>query len=715
MELPTVSSLEFEQLKSSIKTFIKTKTDFQDYDFEGSNLSMLVDILAYNTLYTSYNVSMSANELNLDTAVLRDNVVSIAKRLGYNPSSYTSSKVNLNITIDNVENYDSVIISPGPILSSSLDGKNYTFILRDRLELDVRGKTSVTFIDIETLEGSDFSITYTVDESNEHQRFFIPNSFVDVQSIRAFVISDSTANIEEEYERKTTIVDVTAESKIFFVEEVQDQKYEVIFGDDVFGRKVRDSEIIRIQYVISSGSESNNIKNFNFIGKVYGRLGSNENLINLSNISYELITDFSDGGSEFESIRSIKYAAPRYYSSQERAVTTSDYESIIRQIYPNTDLVNVIGGESLTPTRFGEIYITVKPKVGEKISNTEKERILNELKKYQVGSITTSILDPSTIDVRVKIYIIYDGSKTRKSFSDFTSLTNQILLDYAKLPSFNSFGGKFSTSDLTCTLKDLDVAIEFAHINVYLQKQIKLSKVKPGDTEIGYTINFNTKLKPNSVSPFYILSSPFSVIGYALPVFLGAFGNCDTSGDLNLYTINGQYLDTVGSVNNSTGEIQFNISPIVDDTINISVIPDITEIIFGPNIVPNLVVDDIIVDTKNFSDYLNPDNNTLPIENILSKMPSIIGDPNTLGTSTTTTTESPDDSNLIIQDSSGNTFIIPRPTQQTGGSTPIRIPTQPIPSVIPAGIENDPSGGTDPNNIVTIDNFTPESDPTVCS
>ena len=194
MELPVVSALEFEQLKSSIKTFIKTKTDFKDYDFEGSNLSMLVDVLAYNTLYTSYNVSMAANELNLDTAVFRDNVVSIAKRLGYNPNSYTSAKVSADITVNNTQNFDSIRIEPGPVLAASANGQNFTFILRDNLEINVKGKQSVTFPSVELLEGSDFSITYTVDTTNEHQRFFIPNSFVDAESIRVFVIPDPSTN-----------------------------------------------------------------------------------------------------------------------------------------------------------------------------------------------------------------------------------------------------------------------------------------------------------------------------------------------------------------------------------------------------------------------------------------------------------------------------------------------------------------------------------------
>lgn len=701
MELPVVSALEFEQLKSSIKTFIKTKTDFKDYDFEGSNLSMLVDILAYNTLYTSYNVNMAANELNLDTAVLRDNIVSIAKRLGYNPGSYTSSRVILDITVNNVGNYDSIRILPGPILAASSGGVNYKFILRDILELDVRNTTSVTFSDIEVIEGSDFSITYTVDESNEHQRFFIPNSFVDSDTIRAFVISDPTTNIEEEYERKNSVVDVTSESKIFFVEEVQDQKYEVVFGDEVFGRKLRNGEVIRLQYVVSSGSQSNNISVFDFIGSVSGFINNTDNLIGLSNIQYTLKTDFSDGGSEFESIRSIKYAAPRYYASQERAVTLSDYESIVRQIYANAELVNVVGGESLSPPRFGRVFIAIKPIVGEKVSNGEKLRIQRELKKYQVGSIIADILDPDVLNVMIKPIVYYNTSQTRKTVSDIRTSVNSEILDYIKNADFNSFGGTYSHSDLLCRIKDLDNSIKFVNILTYLEKSIPLIEYQ----ESKYTVEFFTKLKSTTKSDFYVMSEPFCHVGYADPVFIGAFGNCNYSGFLNLYSINGSLLESnIGTVNEQTGSLEFTITACQSDPINITVIPDVLEIVTGPSTTPNLVVNDILINTDDYEETLNPDNNILPIQTILDNDATGDSDTNTI----------PPGNVLFVQSPDGNTFIIPRPSDDIGGSSPVQLPGGFDEQISPSD-PNDPTGGTDPNNITTIDDFTPEIDPTVCS
>jgi hypothetical protein len=763
MELPVVSALEFEQIRSSIKTFIKTKTDFTDYDFEGSNLSMLVDILAYNTLYTSYNVNMASNELNLDTAVLRDNVVSIAKRLGYTPSSYTSSKVRLNVLVNDTNNLDKIIVTKGPILAASASGKSFIFIIRDDLEVDVRGKTSILFNNIESVEGSDFSITYTVDESNEHQRFFIPNNFVDSETIRAFVIPDTTSNFEEEYERRNTIVDVDASSKIFFVEEVQDQKYEVIFGDDVFGRKLRSGEIVRLQYVVSSGGDSNNIREsqFNFVGKIFGVKEGIQRIIEFANISYEVISDFSDGGSEFESIESIKYAAPRYYASQERAVTIDDYESIIRQIYPNTKSVTVAGGEALSIPQYGKIFITIKPIVGDKVSDGEKQRIKTELKKYQVGSIAIELLDPDVLSIHATPVVIYDKNKTRKSESDLTSDTNQKVLDYSLTPNFDKFNGLYSNSKLSNEISTIDSAVEFVRISPYLVKKKNLIERIPNR----YVVDFNTKLRSSSKYPYYVFSEPFCASGIQIPVFLGAPANCDYSGDLNLYSVRNEYIKTVGTVNSRTGKVEFFIEACQSATIDIVAIPDVTEVPAGPNTTPKLLLDDILIlDPDDALPFLDPDDiPNLPYPPVvklgttgdptvsgplLPRDPTVGGpllpggitgggpllprDPTVGGPLLPGGTTLPVGGDLLPFVPTGDTIFRPGNTTEDSDGNQIAIPTNLTPgvggyipytpSIPPSSTDTtptvrplDPTGGIDPNDINTIENFTPEIDPTVCS
>ena len=476
MELPTISALEFNQIRESIKNFIRTKTDFQDYDFEGSNLSMLVDILAYNSMYSSYNINMAANELNLDTAVLRDNVVSHAKKLGYTPNSYTSAKIRYNITVNNVSQYQSVNLTPGPIFSVTQNNKNYTFLLREEITKDTQGNSSVTFEDVEVQEGSQFSIRYTVDESNENQRFFVPNNYVDAESIKVYVVSDPATNLQVEYQRKLSIVGVGAADRIFFVEEVQDQKYEIIFGDDVIGRKLQNGEIVIIEYIVSNGSQGNNItaSELKFVGSAIGYNLGIPSVIGNVNITTSALSSKADGGSEFEPIRSIKYRAPRYYAAQQRAVVTSDYESILQNIYPNADLVRVVGGETKSPPEYGKVFISIKPKVGSIISPIEKQRIVDEIRPYTVGSITPVIEDAIAFYIQLYIKIIFDEDKSRKNTSTLISLARQIILDYNLDDEFKNFNGVFSTSKLICLLRDIDPTIKFVIVNALFKRTVQL-------------------------------------------------------------------------------------------------------------------------------------------------------------------------------------------------------------------------------------------------
>jgi len=690
MELPIVSALEFQQVKSSIKNYIKTKTDFTDYDFEGSNLSMLVDILTYNTLYTSYNVNMASNELNLDTAVLRDNVVSIAKRLGYRSSSYTSSRVSVNVTVDNISNYDFVKLEKGKILTTSQNGKTYTFLNRKNLEVNAKGKSTVTFRDVELYEGTEYSISYTVDSSNEHQRFFIPNNFVDSETIRAFVITDPTNTTETEYTKKETIVNISNSDEVFFVEEVQDQKYEVVFGDDVIGRKLRDGEIVRLEYIITAGSEANNIKKsgFKFTGKLYGLTTQTSSQIGYSDITWSLATDKSDGGSEYESIRSIKYRAPRYYASQERAVTLSDYESIIQQIYPNTDLVRVIGGETLSPPQYGKVSIIIKPIVGESVSFGEKERIKQELKQYTVGSIEVDIKDPLNIEIVARPTIIYDKSKTTNTGSDLVSLTNTVVGEYIKDINFNNFGGEYSDLGLRCNIKDIDDAIRFVAVPIYLKQLIILTE----GVEKLYKVNFYTKLNKNTSGKYYVLSDPFSHKNISVPVYLAGFAGCICDGAIDggsLYLIfgDGTIIEKVGSIDADSGELEFNIQPSQDDPINIYVVPEILDIIFGPEVVPSFTISEIIVD-----DDPGALGTTLDLD-----IP-ILPNPEDLPEGV--------DSNLITGYTEAPISTIL--TDGPGGS----IPTSPI---VPPTTPIIPGDDGDDNNYNTIEDFTPETNPYSCS
>jgi len=681
-ELPVVSALEFDQVRSSIKDYIRTKTDFTDYDFEGSNMSMLVDILSYNTLYTTYNVNMAANELNLDTAVLRDNVVSIAKRLGYKASSYTSSKIRLDITVNNVSNYEAVRIEPGTVLNASNNNKSFTFILRNQLELLPRGDNTVTFSNVEVIEGSEFAITYTVDESNEHQRFFVPNGFIDAETIRVFVISDPSNTKEIEYTRSQTISGVSNSDTVFFVEEVQDQKYEIVFGDDDIGRRVKNGEVVKIQYVITNGGLANAIDEFTMIAKVKGiQSGGSEVIVPFQNISHSLVDVQSTGGSEFESIRDIKYRAPRYFAAQERAVTVSDYEVLVGQIYDNLDLISVVGGEDVVPPQFGKVLITIKPTVGEAVSSGEKARIKKELRRYKVGSVETLILDYISMNVVIKPYITYDPNKTKNREFELLALLSALVKAYSKSVDFDKFGGTYSDLDLRCKIKDLDDAIQFVNVPLYLEQNICLDST----LEKEYTVDFHTKLRKETDDTYFVLSEPFTIEGVNSAVYIGAKSGCTSDGKLYLYTIGGTQITDVGTVNIDTGELKFTLKALEDRCINILVIPEIIDIIFGPNVVPNLVLADPVI-SDNLDDLLgmlDEDQTILDIDEYLDT--TLTGDPNA---STSTLTDGP------------------------GGST---VTTPTITTDIATDATDTDPVINDPNNIKTIEDYTPETNPYSCS
>lgn len=680
MELPTISALEFQQIRESIKNFIKTKTDFKDYDFEGSNLSMLVDVLAYNSMYSSYNINMAANELNLDTAVLRDNVVSHAKRLGYTPNSYTSAKISFNITVSNVSNYQSVVLPAGPLFSVSQNNKTYTFLLREELTENTQGASTVTFAGVEVQEGSEFSIKYTVDESNENQRFFIPNSYVDAESVKVFVISDPGTNLEVEYERKFSIVGVSSADRIFFIEEVQDQKYEVIFGDDVIGRKLQNGEVVVIRYVVSNGSLGNNIASseLKFIGSVNGLDQGISTSIGTVNITTTALAPKTDGGSEFESIKSIKYRAPRYYASQQRAVVNSDYESIIQNIYPNADLVRVIGGETKSPPEYGKVFIAIKPKIGSTISIIEKKRIVDEIIPYTVGSITPVIEDAVAFYIQLYINIIYDENKSRKNNSTLITLAKKIIEDYNLDDEFKTFSGVFSSSKLICLLRDIDPAIKFVIVKTIFKRLVYLYD----GINYKYTVDFYTKIKNNIDTKYTLISDPFCLKGINEPVFIASFGNkfsgCDEDTNIYLLTLKERVIAIVGTIDYEVGTVEFTLTACQDTPINIYVVPENPDITTGADTYPTTELSNIrFIDVNDaVQDDFDP-TQALPIPSSPSLQPDPYpaGDP--LGADPVTdipgtTKTNPDGSVTIVDDDGTST------TTNPDGTVTIDTPSLPV-------------------------------------
>jgi len=565
-----VTSLDFDDLKSVIQEFVKNQTDFNSYNYLGSNLSMLLDILAYNSQFTAYNINMVANELSLETSTFRDNVVSIAKRLGYQPKTYTSSKVNVTLSSSSVSAYDYVKIYPGTVLSSTNEGKTYLFLTNTVLIATVNNGNA-SFNNIELKEGQFFDITYIVDYNDENQRFIIPNTYVDSDSITVTV-----QNIP--YTRKKDILNINSNSTIFFVDQIQDQKLEVIFGDNIIGRKLENGETLQIKYIITNGSIANGLRNFSINSNIYGIKNTQETILPGNIFSLTVNSENSYGGSNFESISSIKYNAPRYYSAQNRAVTLDDYEIITRRIYPNIDLIRVIGGESLNPPEYGKVYISIKPTVGEIINNFTRNLILNELRKYTVGSVVPIIISPESINIILFITALFQKSKTTLSEQNIIDLLINAISLYAYSDTIKTFEGTYDNSKLQSELLDTEESISSIIVRPLIKKIIYPNI----NQECKYSFCLRNKLKNNLEKITFSTPEGFYVNGIAEKVYIVD----DNKGNLILKRYIGSKLEPIGVIGNieyETGCFDFILNISSDTPINIIANPDSTIITAPPN------------------------------------------------------------------------------------------------------------------------------------
>ena len=392
MALVNFTSLDFEDIKTSIRDYLRSNSNFTDYDFEGSNMSVIIDMLAYNTYISSYNANMVSNEVFIDSATLRENVVSLARNIGYVPQSRRAAKSNISFFVEGSENLNarSLTLKKGIVaLSNSFNGSNYTFSLLNDVTVPVTTDNNATFDNVDIYEGTIVTSTFTVNPSNPNQRFILDNQGIDTSTIQV-VVTDAEDN-NRQYMNATNILNVTAESTIFFLQEIEDERYELIFGDGVFGKKLVENNTITVSYIISNGETGNGASEFSFTGTLL-----TNNLVDTTfsgDVSLITVNSISSGGADIESINSIRTFAPRLYSSQNRAVTASDYETIIPKIYSETESVTAFGGEDLNPPQYGKVFITIKPFYGTFISDSVKNNIKQQLKKFSVSGIVPVILD----------------------------------------------------------------------------------------------------------------------------------------------------------------------------------------------------------------------------------------------------------------------------------------------------------------------------------
>ena len=466
MPYTQVSNLDFEDIKAQLKEYLRGQSDFTDYDFEGSALSTLIDTLAYNTYYTAFNTNMVVNELFIDSATLRDNVVAIAKQLGYRPKSATSptAYVSFTVTYSNPTTDTELLLKKGTGFIASYDNNIYQYVVTDDVKAQVANDVA-TFTDVEVKEGTQLVNTFTVNTSLKNQRFILDNPNIDTNTIRVKVFPTG-GSFSEPYLLADNILGVDSTSKVFFLDEIEDERYEILMGDGVLGKKLENNARIEVSYLTTSGPESNGVRTFVFSGVLENPNGVSPSAFTTNITS----TTASAGGEEIESTQKIKYTAPKSYGTQDRAVTAQDYEAIVRQIYPATSDIIIFGGEDQVPPEYGKVFISLKPKDASYLTSLTKQSIVADLKKYVVASVEPKLVDPSILYVELTSKIYYNGSATDQTPAQIRDKVIGGVQSYLDTSDTEKFNGKFRHSKMVGVIDDADRSINSNLTEVTMRK-----------------------------------------------------------------------------------------------------------------------------------------------------------------------------------------------------------------------------------------------------
>ena len=596
MPVTKFTNLDFEQIKTSIKDYLRANSNFTDFDFEGSNFSVLIDTLAYNTYITAFNSNMVVNESFLDSATVRENVVSLARNIGYVPRSRTASKAS--VFINNISNVltSTLILKAGLVGTGNQDNTTVSFSIPEDIEVfvdaefDADGTQSggtATFgtrnEPIEIYQGTYLTKTFIVNQSLD-QRFILDNSFIDTSTMYVYVADaeqQNTGLIGTPYKKIDNILNIDANSETFLIQEIQDERYELLFGDGIFGKKIENGAKITVQYIVTDGIQGNGSENFVFSGTLESATGTP--FTNTGNNPIINTVSRAGNGGDIETIDSIKYFAPRLYAAQYRAVTARDYESIIQQIYPNTESVSVVGGEELDPPQFGTVFLTIKPQNGDFVSDFDKTRILSDLKNYSLTGINQKILDLKVLYIELDSYIYYDNSKVEAIEELKTKTINGLTL-YSNSIDINKFGGRFKYSKVLGVIDNINTAISSNITKVRIRRNLNAILNRYVQYELCFGNQFN--VKPEGLN---IKSTGFTVLGESETVYLTDTPNADKlTGTISIVKeLNNDKIVVVeeaGTVDYIKGEINLttiNITSTVksNNVIEVQAFPDSNDII----------------------------------------------------------------------------------------------------------------------------------------
>jgi len=488
MPFTQFTNLDFDQIKTSIKDYLRANSDFTDFDFEGSNFSVLIDTLAYNTYISAFNTNLLANEVFLDSATLRENVVSLARNIGYVPRSRKCSKAVVSFEIQTNSDTPTLTLKPELVCVGTTNDSSYIFSIPEEITAPVKNNKA-TFSNVTIYQGRYLRSTFIVNMSLD-QRFILPNSFVDTSTINVYVKSPSDVGLGKRYSLVDNIITINENSEIFLIQEVKDEKYEILFGDNRFGKKLENGSVVTVDYIVTDGREGNGASSFSFAGSI---VDSNDNFIAPSNTITITTVEPAKNGSDIETIDSVKYFAPRLYSSQYRAVTAADYEAIIKTlIYPNAEVVTVIGGEELNPPEFGSITISIKPKNGLYISEFDKTNILSKLKNYSITGINQKIVDIRVLYVELDSSIYYNSSRSQGPEVVKTKVINS-LNKYSNSLDLNKFGGRFKYSKLLNVIDDSDTSITSNITKITIRRNLNVLLNQFAEYELCYGNKFHVR------------------------------------------------------------------------------------------------------------------------------------------------------------------------------------------------------------------------------
>jgi len=513
MPFTQFTNLDFDQIKIQIKDYLRANSNFTDFDFEGSNFSVLIDTLAYNTYINAFNANLVVNESFLDAATVRENVVSLARNIGYVPRSKTASTANITFSVPTTTTSGFITLTAGLVCVGGFDNTSYRFSIPEDLTAQVvngNAQFGTTDKPVKIFQGSSLSRQFLVNTSTD-QRFIIDNPNVDSSTIRVYVKGINDTGLGREYRRADNILEVNKNSEIYLIQEIQDEKYEMLFGDGYFGRPLENNAVVTVRYIITEGKAGNGPSTFDFQGNFIDESGVRVIPNDTINIT---TTQKAINGGDIENVSSIKYFAPRLYAAQSRAVTARDYEAIIQTIYPNTESVAVVGGEELSPPKFGNVQISIKPKNGTYISDFDKQNILNKLKQYAIAGINQNIIDLKVLFVEIDSSIYFNSNQ----ISDIDDLRTSIidaLSIYSQDVDINRFGGRFKYSKMLQLIDRVDSAITSNITKIKIRRDLRALINQFAQYELCFGNRFH--INP---SGYNIKSTGFKIAGETSTVFL---------------------------------------------------------------------------------------------------------------------------------------------------------------------------------------------------